>query len=121
MNSIVQNLLIILTLVSIESSHLVIFLTSGLLRFVNFASKFDVSGQRPLLPPTFPFAINIQISSKLSEHLQQLKGGMIVNGYFDNIDLKVSSQSRKFQLQQIFYGWHFSWVVNLTCGHVTFT
>ena len=37
MNSRVQNLLIILTLVSMESSHLVIFSTSG-----KFSTKFDV-------------------------------------------------------------------------------
>ena len=59
MNSRVKNLLIILTLVSMESSHLVIFSTSGkfitkfnVLRCISLSETLFWTGARPRIPIT---------------------------------------------------------------------
>ena len=59
MNSRVSNLLIILTLVSMESSHLVIFLTSGkfimkfnVLRCIGFSETLFWTGAKGRIPIT---------------------------------------------------------------------
>ena len=67
MNSRVQNLLIILTLVSMESSHLVIFVTSG-----KFITKFNVLHCVSLSETLFWTGARGRMSITLSLHLMQL-------------------------------------------------
>ena len=74
MNSRVKNLLIILTLVSMESSHLVIFLTSGkfitkvnVLRCISLSETLFWTGARGRIPITLKTPISHAMAPPANE------------------------------------------------------